>query len=227
MLRVIVGRLLVGLGLCLATVGAQAPPVSLVMSKPVERELAGGQTHVYTLTLAANQIARVVAEQKGVDLVLSIVAPDGARLFDVDSPTGAAGAESATVAARSGGAYRVEVRALDVSAAPGRYAIRLDGFQTEAESTTEHLAGLGRLWGAAKFFHPLLAHSAIDWDAALVNAIPAVKAARTPQEDPRRRQRHVARAERPCHAGQSRDDCQSEAGLPGRRSAAANLLPHR
>jgi len=35
---------------------------------------------------------------------------------------------------------------------PGRYAIRQHGFQTEAEYTTDHLAGLGRVWGAATFF---------------------------------------------------------------------------
>jgi C-terminal processing protease CtpA/Prc len=180
--RVIVGRLLVGIGVCVATVMAQEAPVSLQLGKPVERELVGGQTHTYALTLAANQIARVIAEQKGVDLVLSVVAPDGTRLFDIDSPNGTAGDEPATIAARRGGTYRVEVRSLDPSAASGRYAIRLDAFPTEGEYTTERLAGLGRSWGAAKFFHPSLAYSVIDWDAALVKAVPLVKAARTPGE---------------------------------------------
>ena len=60
---------------------------------------------------------------------------------------------------------RLEVRALDNTAAAGRYAIRLDKFLTEAEYLTERLAGLGRLWGAAKFFHPFLAYKEIDWDA--------------------------------------------------------------
>jgi C-terminal processing protease CtpA/Prc len=47
---------------------------------------------------------------------------------------------------------------------------------------TERLAGLGRLWGAVKFFHPFLAYRDIDWDAALLEAIPGVRAARTPTE---------------------------------------------
>lgn len=46
----------------------------------------------------------------------------------------------------------------------------------------ERLAGLGRVWGAVKFFHPFLAYRPIDWDGALVRAIPKVKAARTPDE---------------------------------------------
>jgi C-terminal processing protease CtpA/Prc len=44
------------------------------------------------------------------------------------------------------------------------------------------LAAMGRLWNAVKYFHPYLAYrDDIDWDAALVRAIPRVRAARTPE----------------------------------------------
>jgi C-terminal processing protease CtpA/Prc len=46
----------------------------------------------------------------------------------------------------------------------------------------ERLAALGQLWGTIKFFHPYLAYRAIDRDKALVDAIPRVRAARTPEE---------------------------------------------
>ena len=46
----------------------------------------------------------------------------------------------------------------------------------------ERLAGLGRLWGVAKFFHPYLAYKEIDWDAALIAAIPKVNAAQSTEE---------------------------------------------
>src|SRR5512143_1697119 len=39
------------------------------------------------------------------------------------------------------------------------------------------LASLGRLWGAIKYFHPALVSRPIDWDSALVAAIPRVRAA--------------------------------------------------
>ena len=44
------------------------------------------------------------------------------------------------------------------------------------------LVGLAKLWAAAKYFHPYLAYREVDWDKALVEAIPKVKAAQTPQE---------------------------------------------
>lgn len=40
------------------------------------------------------------------------------------------------------------------------------------------LADLGRLWAAAKYFHPWLAWREVDWDAALLAAVPRVIAAR-------------------------------------------------
>jgi C-terminal processing protease CtpA/Prc len=40
--------------------------------------------------------------------------------------------------------------------------------------TVERLSGVCRLWGAVKFFHPYLAYRAIDWDAALIAAIPRI-----------------------------------------------------
>ena len=59
--------------------------------------------------------------------------------------------------------------------------------QAAAPSSTdnarvERLVGLAKLWAAAKYFHPYLAYREVDWDRALVEAIPKVQAAKTPQE---------------------------------------------
>jgi C-terminal processing protease CtpA/Prc len=49
-------------------------------------------------------------------------------------------------------------------------------------SRIARLAGLCRLWGAIKYFHPDLATKDIDWDAALVKTIPKVSAAKSPED---------------------------------------------
>lgn len=53
------------------------------------------------------------------------------------------------------------------------------GAQTsDADSVRiERLASLGRLWVSIRYFHPWLAYRPIDWDAALVAAVPRVSAA--------------------------------------------------
>ena len=48
-----------------------------------------------------------------------------------------------------------------------------------ASIETARLVGLCRVWGVVKYFHPALAYQPVDWDLALVQAIPKVRAAKT------------------------------------------------
>jgi hypothetical protein len=50
------------------------------------------------------------------------------------------------------------------------------------EARVARLAGLAKVWGAVKFFHPYLAYRDIDWDKALIETLPKVNAAKTPKE---------------------------------------------
>ena len=44
------------------------------------------------------------------------------------------------------------------------------------------LIGLAKVWGTVKYFHPFLAYRDIDWDKTLIETIPKVNAAKTPQD---------------------------------------------
>ncbi|MEW6363648.1 MAG: S41 family peptidase [Acidobacteriota bacterium] len=44
------------------------------------------------------------------------------------------------------------------------------------------LAAVGKLWGFVRYLHPYLAYRDIDWDAALIAAIPRIRDARSAQE---------------------------------------------
>ena len=120
------------LGSAAATVPAQTAagsPLSqqttestpLELGKPVERELAGDAAHSYRITLAANQFLHVVVEQKGIDVVVALFAPDGKKVAEVDSPNGSQGPEPILVMAEVTGTYRLEVRSFDAKAGAGRY----------------------------------------------------------------------------------------------------------
>ena len=65
-------------------------------------------------------------------------------------------------------------------------AARAQKATSEAPSAQDaglaRLAGLAKVWGAVKFFHPVLAYRDIDWDKALIETIPRVNAAKTPQD---------------------------------------------
>src|SRR5215207_2933739 len=59
---------------------------------------------------------------------------------------------------------------------------RTPAHHSTADARLERLAGLAKVWGAVKYFHPFLAYRAIDWDKALIETIPKVNAAKTPHE---------------------------------------------
>ena len=60
----------------------------LDQGKPIERELSGGESHSYQLNITTGQYARVIIEQKGIDVVVSVFGPDGKLITAVDNPNG-------------------------------------------------------------------------------------------------------------------------------------------
>lgn len=54
--------------------------------------------------------------------------------------------------------------------------------QNQEDARIARLAGVAKVWGTVKYFHPYLAYRQIDWDKALIETIPKVNAAKTTQE---------------------------------------------
>jgi CHAT domain-containing protein/tetratricopeptide (TPR) repeat protein len=130
--------------------------------KPVERELAGGQSHNYRIELTSGQYIHLVVDQRGVDVVVTVFGPDGKQFLEVDGPTGTQGEEAVFGIAADTGTHRLEVRSLEKGAPAGRYEVKIrelrtstqrdvDGFQSRrafeqagalrAQGTTESLQG--------------------------------------------------------------------------------------
>lgn len=104
---------------------AQTEPTTLQSGVPVERALTAGQSHVYFIDMEEDQFLQLVVDQRGIDVVVRVVAPTGRRLGEFDTPNGNNGPESVTVVGGPPGLYRVEVAPLDSHAAPGRYEIKI------------------------------------------------------------------------------------------------------
>lgn len=94
----------------------------------LEADLAKGETHSYRIDLAAGQYADLTVDQRGVDVVIVLKAPDGRQLRRVDSLTGDHGPEPLPFIAGQAGAYRVEVGSLDAGAR-GPYTIVLEALR--------------------------------------------------------------------------------------------------
>nr|MBA3571742.1 tetratricopeptide repeat protein [Pyrinomonadaceae bacterium] len=120
--------------LCLS-VSAQVAPESqmLVPGQPVEREIAGGESHTYKISLTAGQFVRVVAEQKEIDVKLVLATPDGKQLVEMNL-TRAGGLESLSEEAAASGDYRLTIRADGAATLAGSYQLRLE---TRAAATAQ------------------------------------------------------------------------------------------
>src|SRR5262245_39143915 len=118
---------------------------SLEMGKPIERELAGGQSHLYQIMLAAGQYLSVVVDQRGVDVVAALLGPDSNKLIEVDSPNGTEGPEPVSWIVEMAGLYRLEVRSLEKDAKPGRYEAKMVELRAATDRDRD-LAEAGKLY---------------------------------------------------------------------------------
>jgi len=99
--------------------------IPLVPGQSVEREIAGGASHTYQITLQAGQFLRVMVEPKGIDLSVGLTAPDGKQAVAVDLARSGA-LESVSSEVEAGGDFRLTARALGAGTLTGSYLLRLE-----------------------------------------------------------------------------------------------------
>ena len=81
----------------------------LEFGEPIEREMAGGQSHFYQIALTADQYLRVEVAQRGVNVILELFDPAGMKLTEVDNARGKQGSELLTFIAEVSGNYRIQI----------------------------------------------------------------------------------------------------------------------
>ncbi len=134
-LKIITLLVLACLG-CLSSSAAQTNAHPLERGQAIERELAAGQTHSYTIKLTANQFARVLVEQQNFDVVLTLRAASGQALAASDNPN-PNGLESLSWVAAAG-SYQLQIRAAD-NTATGKYEIRLEELRAATAADQDRL----------------------------------------------------------------------------------------
>jgi CHAT domain-containing protein/Tfp pilus assembly protein PilF len=98
----------------------------------VEREIAAGQVHRYELALDAGHFARLVIEQHGIDVALTVAEGGGPFFTKVHSPAGRDSDEVLSLVADQAAVYRLDVSGLPGTAGPGRYTLRLVDWRAAA-----------------------------------------------------------------------------------------------
>ncbi|MGE0128718.1 MAG: CHAT domain-containing protein [Blastocatellales bacterium] len=96
---------------------------ALASGQPIDHELASGERRLYRVTLSAGEFLSVEVAERGVDVHLTMLGPNGQKV--AESNDGASGLEWASLIAESAGEFRIETRLSDKTATTGHYQIRI------------------------------------------------------------------------------------------------------
>ena len=106
----------------------------LAPGAPVEREMAGGQRHLYQLALEASQCLKIVVEQRGADVSLALNGPEGNPLETVENNRGGKGVEWLLWQAQAAGNYQLEIKSRGNNAADGIYRVEVETFAAQGDA---------------------------------------------------------------------------------------------
>ena len=109
------------------SVQAQRESPVLQPGRTIERTISRGQLHRFSITLEKDQYLQVAVEQKGIDVVIRVMSPEGRMLGEFDSPNGSEGLESVAIVSTVAGVYYVDVTPLGQTeeVVAGNYDIRI------------------------------------------------------------------------------------------------------
>jgi len=133
----------------LACVAVAQTPKDLGALSDGEHELKGGETNSFHVSLSSNQYFYALVEQIDIDVTTAVFASDGKQLTESNSPNDRWGAEPVLFIAPVSGEFRVDIRASNSKAQPGRYRIKIIA-QREATSVDKDHALAQALFDEAR-----------------------------------------------------------------------------
>jgi CHAT domain-containing protein/Tfp pilus assembly protein PilF len=95
----------------------------LSANQTIERELAGGQSHTYRITLKSNEFLQIKAEQKSVNVVVRLFDSNQKQLVEVNS-SHTTWFEELLFITEKEGEYEIQISALQEKAATGKYTLQ-------------------------------------------------------------------------------------------------------
>ena len=113
---------------------------ALEPGQAVERQLENGESHLYRLSLEAGQYLRVVVDQRGINVVVTLYGPNALKIVESDWSNTGSGREPASLIAEAAGDYRLEVSAPGQSPAVGRYEVKIEELRAATTQDTDRVA---------------------------------------------------------------------------------------
>jgi CHAT domain-containing protein/Tfp pilus assembly protein PilF len=91
--------------------------------------------------MISGQYLRVVVAQRGIDVAVALLAPDGKKISEVNNDPLIEGSETVSMIAEAPGAYLIEVRPPEKTAKTGRYEIEIEELRAATVEDKYRVAG--------------------------------------------------------------------------------------
>jgi hypothetical protein len=98
---------------------------TLEPGKMIERQLNGGETQTFQISLSAGHFLSVIVEQRGIDIELKLSDPEQKNLIATDALNITQGPEVAALIAAQNGPYHIDIVSPSKSAPSGTYQIKI------------------------------------------------------------------------------------------------------
>lgn len=120
------------------SIAQRAEPLwQLTPEQVLERSLTPGESHNYQIYLKPGEYLQIIAEQRGIDLAITLFSPDNNPLVEQDKTYHFGGEESIYWIAETAGNYRLEVRSEQPNSIAGTYQLNMAALRVA--NTTDRL----------------------------------------------------------------------------------------
>src|SRR6266536_756492 len=125
---------------------------TLEVGNPIKREADGNIVHLYRVSIDTGNYIRVVVDQQGVDVKVTLFGPDGRKIMQADGPSGATGPEPLSTIVEARGEYRIEVRLPDKKPLAGGYVVTLEALRSPTQADEDRVAAEKLFWEGYELF---------------------------------------------------------------------------
>ena len=121
---------------------------SLRLGSVTERKISAGQTHTFTIEAKGDQYIHVVVYQRGIDLMVTLLGPDGTKITEEDR-TDAFGPEMLGGILPPAGQYKIELQPVEEDATEERYEISIKELRDVRDEDRAFLTAMAEAFAAA------------------------------------------------------------------------------
>lgn len=130
-------------------------PSALILQSPAiaqtekNQTIQNGEARNFPITLQAGQFVRILVEQQGIDLVVTLLSPEGKEIATSDSPNEGEGLEVISTIATISGEYKLLLRSLDAKSS-GKFSFTIEDLRTATEADRQYIGAESAFMSATK-----------------------------------------------------------------------------